>query len=102
MHFFRVLWSGQLKSSGFIVRCSTDEPLNPDTIVFQDDKQNKFLRFTSNIFIEYNYRKTIIEFVEESVYFDESGFFSPGIKWSGEMARQRIADWLPYEYSIEQ
>ncbi len=102
MHFFRVLWSGQLDSSGFIVRSPSYDTLNLDTIVFQDDKQNKFLGFTSNILIEYNNSKSTIEFVQEFVYFDESGLFSPGIKWSGEMARQRIADWLPYEYSIEQ
>lgn len=102
MHFFRVLWSGQLKSSGFIVRSPSYDSLNLDTIVFQDDKQNRFLGFSSNILIEYNNCESTIEFIDKFVYFDESGLFSPGIKWSGEMARQRIADWLPYEYSLEQ
>jgi hypothetical protein len=34
---------------------------------------------------------------------DQNGYFDPlGISWEGEMARQRIADWLPYEYSIKE
>lgn len=33
---------------------------------------------------------------------DENGYFDPsGINRKGEMAIQRIADWLPYEYNIE-
>lgn len=101
MHFFRMLWLGHLKSSGFLVRSPSFEHLKLDDIVFQDVNNNKFLRYTSNILIEYNNRKSIIEFIKETVYFDESGFFNPGIKWKGEMAQQRVADWLPYEYTIE-
>ncbi|HUX56198.1 MAG TPA: carboxypeptidase-like regulatory domain-containing protein [Bacteroidales bacterium] len=38
---------------------------------------------------------------EEYVLFDKRGFFDPlGILWEGEMAKQRIADLLPFEYSI--
>ncbi len=102
MHFFRVLWSGQLKSSGFLVRDPSFEPLKIDDIVFQDDKHNKFLKYNSYILIDYYTNRSIIEFIKNSVYFDESGFFNPGIKWRGEMAKQRIADWLPYEYILDQ
>jgi len=102
MHFFRVLWSGQLKSSGFEVKSPSNKTLNLDTIVFQDEKHNKFLRCKSNYLVKYGDHISIIEFVKEPVYFDESGFFNQGIKWHGEMSLQRIADWLPYEYSIDQ
>jgi len=102
MHFFRVLWSGQLKSSGFIIKSPSNKKLKLDTIVFQDEKLNKFLSNTSNFSIKYDTHISIIEFAKEPVYFDESGFFNQGIKWHGEMALQRIADWLPYEYSIEE
>lgn len=102
MHFFRVLCSGHLKSSEFLVRDPSFKHLKIKDIVFQDEKHNRFLSYSSNIIIEYNDHKSMIEFFTKPVYFDESGFFNPGIKWKGEMAMQRVADWLPYEYSIEQ
>jgi hypothetical protein len=34
---------------------------------------------------------------------NSSGYFDPsGISWEGEMARQRIADLLPFEYSLKE
>jgi hypothetical protein len=102
MHFFRVLWSGQLKSSGFTIRNSSNRPLRLDKLVFQDDLQYKYLSFPTSLLINYYDRRSTIEFVMQPVYFDESGYFDPGIKWTGDMARQRIADWLPYEYAIEE
>ena len=93
MHFFRALWSNQLKSSEFLVRDSTFKHLKTKDIVSQDNKQNKFLKYCDNI---------LIEFINDSVYFDNTGFFNPGIKWWGDMGTQRIADWLPYEYNPEQ
>ena len=102
MHLFRVLWSGQLKSSGFTIRNPSHKSLKLDTIVFQDGPQNKYLSYSNSLSIDYNDRISFIEFVKQPVYFDGSGFFDPGIKWTGDMALQRIADWLPYEYTIEQ
>lgn len=100
-HLFRVLWSGQLKSSGFTIRNPSNEVLKLDTLVFQDDLQYKYLSFSSSLSIDYYDRRSTIEFVMQPVYFNETGYFDPGIKWTGDMARQRIADWLPYEYTIE-
>ncbi len=102
MHLFRVLWSGQLKSSGFTIRNPLHKSLKLDSIVIQDGLQNKYLSYSSSLLIDYNGRISSIEFVKQPVYFDESGFFDPGIKWIGDMALQRIADWLPYEYTIGQ
>jgi len=102
MHFLRVLWSDHLKSSGFIIRSPSYERLKLKDIVYQDENHNKFLSDSSNILIEFKNRESIIEFINDSVYFDESGFFNPGIKWWGDFGQQRIADWLPYEYSIDQ
>ena len=100
-HFFRVLWSGDLKPSGFTVRDLSHKTLKFDAIVYKDEWQNRFLSYSSSILIEYNERKSTIDFIKKPVYFDESGFFNQGIKWTGDMAVQRIADWLPYEYEIE-
>jgi len=102
MHLFRVLWSGQLKSSGFTIRNPSNKSLKLETIVFQDGLQNKYLSYSSSLLINYNDRISIIEFVKQPVYFDESGYFDLGIKWTGDIAIQRIADRLPYEYTIEQ
>ena len=44
---------------------------------------------------------SFVIFLKENVYFDPNGYFDPsGISWEGEMSRQRIADLLPYEYSV--
>ena len=80
MHLFRVLWSGQLKSSGFTIRNPSHKSLKLDTIVIQDGLQNKYLSYSSSLLIDYNDRISNIEFVKQPVYFDESGFFDPGIK----------------------
>lgn len=103
MHFIRVLSSGYLENSGFIVKNSLHIPVKIDEIVSIGDNNNKFLRDTGkDLIIEYDFQKTVIEFLQDSIYFDKSGFFNPGLKWWGEMGQQRIADWLPYEYSNEQ
>ena len=101
MHFLRELWSDNLRSSGFIIKSPSYEQLKFNDIVYQDENHNKFICYTSNILIEYKERKSTIEFMKDYVYFDESGFFNPGIKWSGDFGQQRISEWLPYEYSIE-
>lgn len=102
MHLFRVLWSGQLKSSGFTIRNPSHKSLKLDAIVLQDESHNKYLSYDTSLSVEYNDRISFVRFIMQPVYFEESGFFNPGIKWEGDMALQRIADWLPYEYTIEQ
>ena len=43
---------------------------------------------------------TYVRFLNEKVYFEQDGFFDPAaILWTGTMATQRIADFLPYEYT---
>ena len=101
MHFFRELWSSTLESSGFTVINPKYEEL-PILDFVSIDGNNKFLKYHSNLYVKFENRKSIIEFLEDKVYFDESGFFNPGINWKGDMAKQRVADWLPYEYSFGQ
>lgn len=101
MHLIRVLSSGSLKKSGFTIRNTSYKRLKIKDIVYTDENNNKFLKNSGNIIIEYHSRKSGIEFFKDSIYFDKLGFFNPGLKWSGYMGQQRIADWLPYEYTIE-
>lgn len=36
---------------------------------------------------------------KKKVLFEESGYFDPsGILWKGVMGKDRIGEWLPYEY----
>ena len=102
MNFFRVLWVNDSISDGFTVKNSVDENLNYKNIVIQDSDNKKFLKYIENLNISYYLSLSIIVFLKEQVYFTKNGYFDPtGINWKGEMAKQRIADLLPYEYSIK-
>ena len=106
MHFFRELWSGSLESTGFTVMNLETRHLLISEFVTTDENNNKYLKYPLNLYIDYYVKfvnhKSIIKLLEDNVYFDESGFFNPsGITWDGDMAKLRIADWLPYEYSFE-
>ena len=101
-HFFRSLWNNTLKPSGFIVSSyRTGEPLLFENIVYQDIEGRKFLRYKEALKIDYYEILTYISFIEARTLFEEDGFFDPtSIIWTGEMSRQRIADFLPYEYLL--
>jgi len=105
MHFFRALWVDNLNSAGFTVKNSADETLKYNKIVVQKNDRTKYLKYSGSLGIAY-YSKvpaSFIIFLREEVYFDNNGYFDPsGISWEGEMARQRIADCLPYEYEAKE
>lgn len=106
MHFFRALWEDSIKSNGFTIYNSAEDTLGYEDIVFQKDSNEIFLIYSENLDIYYDYSdalyfKSEIIFLKEQVLFEQDGFFDPsGILWTGQMAEKRIADWLPYEYSI--
>jgi hypothetical protein len=102
MHFFRILWADDLKSSGFVIRNSAGENLTYQDIVKNKDARVKFLQYPENLKICYYTKEPISKliFLKQQVFFDSNGYFDPsGISWEGAMVKQRIADWLPYEYS---
>jgi len=101
-HFFRVLWSNSLKSSGFEVKnYRTSDKLKYEYIVTEEVSGRKFLHCGEDLVIRYFDNFSYISFLKEKVYFEQDGFFDPtGIIWSGNIAKQRIADFLPYEYSF--
>jgi hypothetical protein len=101
MNFFRALWADSLSSEGFTVKNSVDTALRYNEIVLQDDSNKKFLKYDRNLSIYFG-GLSKINFAKEKVYFDKNGYFDElGIKWNGELAKKRIADLLPYEYSIK-
>jgi hypothetical protein len=105
MHFFRTLWENLLDSTGYSVFDTTYKKLNYNNFIIQKDSLTKYLLYSGKLFVSY-YKKapeTCITMINDSVYFNKNGYFDAlGIKWAGEMAKQRIADCLPYEYSIKQ
>jgi hypothetical protein len=102
MHFFRALWADDLKSTGFVIENSAGEILAYKDIVDDKVSPRKFLQYPDKLGICYYTKLPVstIVFLKQQVYFDSNGYFDPtGISWEGEMVKQRIADWLPYEYS---
>ena len=109
MHFFRALWRDDLKSNGFTVKNSALKKINYRDIVVQKDNGKEFFTYSENLVIYYHFSdryedfSSKIIFLKDQVLFEQDGYFDPsGIQWEGQMAEKRIADWLPYEYSVEE
>ena len=103
MHFFRALWVDDLNSAGFGIKNSANETLGYKKIVYQKDSHTKYLKYHGTLGISYLAKNpaSFVTFLKEQVYFDANGYFDPsGITWEGDMAKQRIADLLPFEYSV--
>ena len=101
MHFFRTLWHNELDSSGFTVMTSAGVRLYTINLVIQTDNFTKYLKYRGDLFVTYfkKWDGSVITMIKEYVNFDKNGYFDPeGISWRGEMAKQRIADLLPYDY----
>jgi len=108
MHFFRAIWDNKLKSSGFIVTNSVHEILSvSDFIIPTDSLTNKnhlkCLKYAGNLYIGYltEVSDSHIVFLNDYALFDRNGRLVEGIGWSGEMAKERVGDWLPFEYNAE-
>ena len=101
MHFFRALWANQLKSNAFKITNTSGQKLIYHEVIFQEGTK-KYLSYPEHLDILFDIYYSRIRFLKECVLFDQDGYFDPsGIRWEGEMSRQRIADWLPYEYYYE-
>jgi hypothetical protein len=100
-HFFTALWSDHLAAEGFRVENPrTADALRPDEVVTLDSQGKKYLHFSEDLEISYNYYQSTVHFLQGRAFFDRDGFFEPeAILWYGHMSESRIADWLPYEYS---
>jgi len=102
MHFFRALWADSLKTTKFSVANSKYTNLNYKDLVSQDSKNNYYLQYPGELRVVYTTRVSDIDFLKKYVFFNKNGYFDPtGINWLGKMGDQRIAEWLPYEYSID-
>jgi hypothetical protein len=104
MQFFRALWSDSLESEGFTIKDSAERILGYHDVVYQQDSLTKFLNYPGKLVIYYQTINPagVITPREEKILFDRNGYFNPfGISWEGQIAKQRIGDWLPYEYELK-
>lgn len=103
MHFFRALWSNNLSSEGFKIKNSLNKDLSYKDLVLVKDSVKLILSSTPNLTISFsliNVSEMVL--LKKSILFDKNGYFDPmAFSWEGEMARQRIADLLPIEYSVK-
>lgn len=99
-HFFRALWANSLIESEFALSSTrSGSILAYDIIVYEDFQGKKYLRYFEDLSIEYYAKLSHIHFVGDKVFFQQDGYFDPTpIIWTGNMAQQRVADFLPYEY----
>ncbi|MDD4970662.1 MAG: carboxypeptidase-like regulatory domain-containing protein [Paludibacter sp.] len=102
MHFFRSLLNNDFNEQGFIILTPVSERLRVKDFVVSNSANQSFLHYPTRFNIWYKGKPTSLYFLKEYVYFDRTGYFDPsGIQWAGDMGDKRIADWLPYEYTIE-
>jgi hypothetical protein len=104
MHFFRVLWEGKLDFSAFKIKDQNNTTLTYKDIVFKENSISKYIKYPKKLGICYDEPtpSSYISFPEGDIYFEQNGYFDPLlIEWEGLMAEKRIADWLPYEYSLK-
>lgn len=102
MHFFRVLSLNDSIIKGFTVTNSAFKVLKLRDIVVQDSSKNRYLCYPEGFQIGCSKGISHVNTLKKYIYFDKSGYFDPsGINWTGDMGNQRIADWLPYEYTLE-
>ncbi len=101
--FIRKLWSNSLKSSGYALRdYHTGDLLTCSDVVMKDAEGKKYLKYPGELEIRYSEYISTIRLLEPEVFIDRDGFFDPSaIQWGGRMAVGRIADFLPYEYSVD-
>jgi hypothetical protein len=104
MHFFRALWENDLATEGFSLKNIGEGEIQYSNIIVQPDSVKKYLKFRGMLGVYNNQRLTTswITFIQELVFFDRRGYFDPfAVSWDGAMAKQRVADMLPYEYAIK-
>ena len=103
MHFFRALWKNGLADEGFSLKNVGMGELQYSNIVVQPDSLKKYLKSQGMMGVCDNMRITTswMSFIKDYVYFDQRGYFDPfAVSWDGPMAKQRVGDMLPYEYSM--
>jgi hypothetical protein len=109
MQFIRSLWQDDLKSAGYNIKNSKHQVTYNDLVRNQlstdPGQHRKYIFYSEAIPIilsikwEPGKAKSGMEILRYNIFFDKNGYYKgPGIIWHGEMAKQGIADLLPYDY----
>ena len=109
MQFFRSLWQDDLKSAGYTIKYLKQQLYYKDLVRQQlsidPDNTRKYLYYPGPLpvmlFIRLLPGKTEsgIELLRNNIFFEKNGYYKgPGIIWHGEMAKQGIADLLPFDF----
>jgi len=104
MHFLRSLWDNELDSAGFTVKDSRNIIIQYDSLVYTRNPSEKYLLQNVNYSVSFISKvpRSVVELTSDTVYFNKLGYFDPfGIKWTGEMGKQRVADLLPYDFKLK-
>jgi CarboxypepD_reg-like domain len=115
MHFFRLLFGGNLYqrgkynislsdnnlfSKGFSIGSKTT--ISSDSLVIRKDRNSSYIRKEGDLYIKFGEKHSTIIVKKDSAYFEKDGYYDPiGIEFSGEMSKQRIGDLLPFEYILK-
>ncbi len=99
-HFFSALWENNLSEEGFRVQEERSmQPVGYHEIVIELNGK-KYFSYHEDLELIYNHFRSTVAFRGPMARFGSDGFFEPeAIQWYGTMSMDRIADWLPYEYS---
>ena len=111
MHFFRLLYSGNLHRKGRSVTSlseSVNTPAvfliyaNTDSFVIKKDSLSGYFQYKGGFSVKYKGIDSKINVKKDSVYFEKYGFYDPfGVDFSGDMSDRRIGDLLPFEYVLK-
>ncbi|WP_207427776.1 carboxypeptidase-like regulatory domain-containing protein [Pedobacter sp. SYSU D00535] len=98
MHFIRSLWDNQLKENKFQIYSASNTPLNYKDLVATEGP-DKYFRIPGNLRLSFGNNSSRLIRKKTASFIDAKGYFDPSaVTWAGEMAVQRIADLLPFEY----
>jgi hypothetical protein len=101
MHFFRSLWDNNLDSSGYTIKDNANNILHSYNIEGKEYSEGRYIIAKEDVNIYYLSKMNVTKFrlLSDSAFFDKSGYFDPvAINWNGIMAKQRVADLLPFDY----
>ena len=107
MHFIRSLWQDELGAADYKIKNQNKDVKYNDLVRVQlstdPNKLKKYIFYdqTKPVLLSIKWKKTEsgLELLRNNIVFEKNGFYyGPGIIWHGEMAKQGIADLLPYDY----
>lgn len=107
MHLFRSLWDNKAEAAGFVFTDTSGSELTYKNLVYEPDTGEvklKYLGLPGELNLTYlpGRDKSSLTFLNGEVGFDRHGYFYPfALFWGGEMSKERVSDWLPYEYSLQ-